>query len=202
MKPIEKLGLTALMTATVMAFVGVSMASATAVYNGATKLGVGAKVDFSLKPGTSGLFTDTGGNLLDQCNVTTIKMSVTQAGSSTTTTTGTVTELINSSCTFPTITVELGKGEIHHIASTTNATVTADAPINVTINTIFFGTCIYGVTSGTQLGTVTGGSPATFHASSVMEKFSGSSFACPTTGKWTGTYINTEPSGDLHFEAS
>lgn len=202
MKQMKQLGLALLAATALMAVAGAGTASATAVYSGATKLGVGSVVDFSMKPGTSGLFSSTEGESLDTCQTTTIKMKVTQEGSSTSTTTGNVEELVQSSCTFPTTTVVKGKGEIHHIAGTTNATVTADASIAVTISTIFFGSCIYGVTSGTQIGTLTGGNPATFDANSVMEKMSGSNLACPATGKWTATYVNTEPSGDLHVEES
>jgi len=201
-KKMKKLALALIAAAAVTACVGAGTASATAVYSGATKLGAGSLVDFSMKSGTSGEFVETVGELLDTCTTTTIKMKVTQAGSSTSTTTGNVEELQQSGCTFPTTTVVRGKGEIHHIAGTTNAIVTADAEIAVTINTVFFGTCSYGVTAGTQIGTLTGGNPATFDANSVMEKMSGSNFVCPATGIWTGTYVNTEPSGDLHVEES
>jgi hypothetical protein len=202
MNQVKKLLVAAVAATALLALVGTGTAAATAVYKGATKMGVGEKIDFSLKKETSGNFTETSGGTLDTCTGTTIKLSISQAGSSTTTTTGNVTELINTGCTFPTTAVILGKGEIHHISGTTNGILTADAEIGVTINTVFFGTCIYGVTAGTTLGTLTGGTPATFHANSVMKKLSGSAFACPETGKWTGTYVSTEPAGDLHVEAS
>jgi hypothetical protein len=72
----------------------------------------------------------------------------------------------------------------------------------MTIQSFFFGSCVYGVTAGTDLGTFTGGNPAQFTANAVLEKLSGSAFACPSTMLWTATYVSTSPAGDLHVEAS
>ena len=202
MKQIKMRGLAVMAAAALMTLVAASTASATALYNGATKLGVGSVIDFSLASGSSGLMINTEGESLDTCRTTTIKIALTSAGSSTATATGNVSELTQSNCTFPTTTAVLGKGEIHYIAGTTNGVVTSDAATEITINTIFFGECIYGVAAGKILGTLTGGNPPTFHSSAVAEKFSGSNFACPETGKWSGTYVGTEPAGDLHVAAS
>lgn len=202
MEKLKKLGLAITAAAALMALAGAGTASATGVYSGSTKLGVGSIIDFSMKPGTTGRFTRTNGETLDECTSTTIKMKITQAGSSTTTTTGNVEELTQGGCTFPTTTVIKGKGEIHYIAGTNNGVLTSDAEIGVTMNTVLFGSCIYGVLAGTTLGTLTGGNPATFDANSVMIRLTGSNFACPETGLWTGTYVNTEPSGDLHVAES
>jgi len=185
-----------------LALVGASTAAATENYSGATTLGAGTVTDFSLKSGTSASLTETGGSTLDTCTTSTVKMKKTNAGSSTTTVTAETTELTWGSCTFPTKTVTLGKVETHHIAATTNGTATADAEIGVTINTVFFGSCVYGVSAGTDLGIGTGGNPATFHANAVAKKLTGSAFACPETAKFTATYTSTSPAGDLHTEAS
>jgi len=202
MKQMKKLGLAVTAAAALMALVGAGTASATALYNGSTKLGAGSVIDFSLASGGSGLMVNTENESMDTCTTTTIKITLTSAGSTTTTATGNVSELTQKNCSFPTTTATLGKGEIHHIAGTTNGVVTADASIELTINTIFFGECIYGVTAGTTLGVLTGGNPPTFHSNAVAEKFSGSNLACPATGKWSGTYVGTEPAGDLHVEES
>jgi hypothetical protein len=222
MKYMKMLGLFAMAAAALMAFAGA--ASATELYNGATTQKVGTVLDFSLKSGTSAILKETSppageGGTLDTCTGSTVKGEITSAGSSTTTTTGvntfkekeivegkevvtTKTGITWSGCTFPTTTTIPGKLEIHHITGTTNGTLTADAEIGVTINTIFFGTCVYGVTAGTDLGTLTGGNPAHFTANAVAEKLSGSAFACPETSLWTGTYVSTSPAGDFHVEAS
>jgi hypothetical protein len=202
MKQTKKLVLATLLAAALMGFAGAGSAAATALYHGATKLGAGQVIDFSLAPGGSGLMVNTKGEQLDTCATTTIKLALTSAGSSTTTVKGEATELTQSNCNFPTKTIKMGSGEIHHIAGTTNGLVTAASSIEYTINTVLFGECIYGVTNGVSLGTLTGGNPPTFHSNAVVEKFSGSNFACPETGKWSGTYVGTEPAGDLHVEES
>jgi hypothetical protein len=200
MKYIKMLGLAAVAAMGLMAFAG--SASATELYNGATTLKAGTVLDFSLKSGSSALLTETGGGTLDTCTGGTVKGKITNAGSSTTTVTGENTSITWSGCTFPTTTVTLGKLEAHQVAATTNATLTADAEIGVTINTVFFGSCVYGVKAGTDLGLVTAGNPATFTANAVAIKLSGSAFACPETSKWQASYTSTEPAGDLHAEAS
>lgn len=200
MKYMKMLGLAAVAAMGLMAFAG--SASATELYNGATTLKSGTVLDFSLKTGTSALLTETGGSTLDTCTGGTVKGKITNAGSSTTTVTGENTSITWSGCTFTTDTVTLGKLEAHHVTGTTNATLTADSEIGVTINTVFFGSCVYGVLANTDLGLVTGGNPATFTANAVAKKLSGSAFACPETSKWVATYVSTEPAGDLHAEAS
>jgi len=200
MKYIKMLGIAAVAAMGLMAFAG--SASATELYNGATTVKSGTVLDFTLKSGTSALLTETGGSTLDTCTGSTVKGKVTNAGSSTTTVTGENTSITWTGCTFPTTTVTLGKLEAHHVTGTTNATLTADAEIGVTINTVFFGSCVYGVKNGTDLGLVTGGNPATFTANAVAVKLSGSAFACPETSKWQASYTSTEPAGDLHAEAS
>ena len=200
MKYIKMLGIAAIAAMGLMAFAG--SASATELYNGATTLKSGTVLDFSLKTGTIAKLTQTNGEVLDECSGSTVKGKITNAGSSTTTVTGENTSITWSSCTFPTTTVVLGKLEAHHVTGTTNATLTADSEIGVTINTVFFGSCVYGVKAGTDLGLVTGGNPASFGANAVAIKLSGSAFACPETSKWVATYVSTEPAGDLHAEAS
>lgn len=185
-----------------VACIAAASASATELYNGATTLKSGSVQDFTLKSGTSALLTETGGGTLDTCTGSTMKGKLTNAGSSTTTATGENTSLTWSGCTFPTTTVTLGKVETHHVTGTTNGTETADSEIGVTITTVFFGSCVYGVTAGTDLGLGTGGNPATFSANAVAKKLSGSAFACPETAKFVATYVSTEPAGDLHVEAS
>jgi len=186
----------------VAAALGAATASATELYNGATTLKSGTVLDFSLKSGTSTALLETGGSTLDTCTGSTIKGKITNAGSSTTTLTGENTSITWTGCTFPTVTVVLGKFEGHHVTGTTNFTVTADAEIGVTINTVFFGTCIYGAKAVTDLGLVTGGNPATLSINAVTVRLPGSAFACPETAKWFASYTSTEPAGDLHAEAS
>ncbi len=136
---------------------------------------------------------DTQSEPLKTCTSSTIKGKITNAGSSTETVTGPVEELTWGVCDHPTKTLAKGQLEIHKIAGTSNGTLTADGTFEWTTNTIFLGSCIYGVTSGVDLGEITEGNPAILHINAVIEKFSGSNLACPATGKWTGTYTLTSP---------
>ena len=190
MKYVKILSLAAVAAMALMAFAA-SSASATTLIGGSPEetLGKGAIIDFSATK--NAVLVDTAGEELDKCASSTVK------GELETGTTGKITELTWGSCTFPTKTLTLGKLEVVSTGGT-NGEVKADAPIEVTINTVFFGSCIYGVTGGTKVGTVAG-TPATFTANAVAEKFSGSNFACPETSKWTGAYAATSPA-NFHVE--
>ena len=137
----------------------------------------------------------TNGEELDKCSTSTIKGKLTNAGNSTSTLTASIEELTWGSCTFPTKTLTMGALEIHKIAGTSNGTVTADGAFEWTTNTVFFGSCLYGFTAGKDIGTITEGNPAAITINTVVEKFSGSNFACPETLKMAGTYTLTSPAG-------
>jgi len=204
MKYLKMLALTAVAAGALMAFIGAGTASATVLCSttvtpcpAGQDLTAGTVLDFSIPAGTSALLVDTGGEELDKCPASTVKGTISDTGGKEKTVTGHVQELTWSpKCTFPTQTLKAGKLEIHQIAGTSNGLVTSDATeglFEVTINTIFFGSCIYGVTGGTTIGELTEGNPAVFHANAIAEKFSGSNLACPATSKWTATYTLTEP---------
>jgi hypothetical protein len=163
----------------------------------------GTTLDFGLTSGTQAKLTDTGGELLVECSESTAKGEITGAGSSTTKVTGPITQLTWGKCiwkeeetelTTETKTLLLGKLEVERIAGTHNGTVTADGITEVTVKTVFYGSCIYGVESGKSLGDLTEGKPAIFHANAIATKQSGSNLACPATAKWTATYTLKEPS--------
>ncbi len=213
MRYVKMLALAAVAAGALMAFIGAGTASATVLCSttadpcpAGQSWPANTAIDFSIPSGASANLVDTTGEPLDTCTTSTVKGKITNAGSSSATTTGAVEELTWGSCTFPTKTLTLGNLEIHKVAGTSNGTLTADGTFEVTINTIFFGSCIYGVTSGVDLGeltegiyTKTTGKPtdetAVFHANAVAEKFSGSNLACPSTSRWTATYTLTSPEG-------
>ena len=201
MKRLSTLSLFPAAAIALLAF-GVGIAQATEIYGNGSTIGAGSTFNWSLEPGTAAQIFDTQGQTLLSCSTSTIKGKITSAGSSTTTTTASIETMTWGSCTFPTTTVKLGKLEFHHVSGGTNATVTADAEIGVTINTVFFGSCVYGTKAGTDLGIITTGRPATYHDHWVSEKLSGSSFACPETATFKAQYIWTEPSfpGPIQFE--
>jgi hypothetical protein len=198
-----------MIAAGVVGALSASGALATEVYNNGVTLSAGSVLDISIKPGSSASLVSTAGETLDQCTTSTIKGKVTNAGSSTTTTTGTVEEMTFGNCTFPTKMITLGKLELHHVTGTTSGTLTADAEFAGTINTVFFGSCIYGVKVGTDIGLLTSGKSTgevkddpILHTNAIVVKMAGSAFACPETTRWTSTYVVTEPTGVVTIEQS
>jgi hypothetical protein len=197
MKNLKPLGLATMAAMALMAFAA-SSAYASALYNGATKLSTGSTIDFAIPSGGSSLLVDTNGNTIDKCTSSTIKGSLDFNGP--TAVTSTTSDLTWSSCTFATKTLAPGKLEFVW-TSGTNGTVKADATIEITINTVLFGSCIYGVASGTSLGTLTTNSStaATFDGNAVMKRLANP--ACPETAKWTATYVSLDPV-NLRIESS
>jgi len=205
MKYVKMLGLAAVAAAALMAFVGAGTASATVACSTNTnpctsKWPTKTKLSFSLKGSSAKLVTTDEKTTLDTCTVSAVEGEVSNAGSSTTTVTGPVTALTWGSCSFPTKTTQLSNLEAH-AGTGGNGTLSADGEFRVTINTVLFGSCVYGVTAGTSLGTVTGGAAATFTANAVAKKLTGSEAACPETSKWTATYTSTGATA-LFLEAS
>ena len=92
----------------------------------------------------------------------------------------------------------LGELEIHNISGTENGTVTSiGTTVNVTDNTGV--SCGY-VTSSTDIGTLTAGSPATLDLNSAKIARHSGSILCGSTGTWTGSYKVTTP-GSLFIDA-
>jgi len=205
MKYVKMLALAAVAVGALTAFLGAGTASASTICSttanpcpAAQVWPVGTVIDFSIPAGSNAVLKDTSNNELDKCTSSTVKGKITNAGSSTATVTGSVEELTWGGCTFTTNTVSKSNLEVHQIAGTSNGTVTSDGTFEVTINTGAFGSCIYGVASGVDLGTITEGKSApnvptaTFEANAVATRF-GSNFLCPSTSRWTGTYVLTSP---------
>lgn len=207
MKYVKMLALAAVAASALMAIVGAGSASASVLCSTnkspcpvGQKWTAGQNIDFSLSTGTSAELKETNapdgeGKSLDTCKSSTVEGEITNVGSATETTTGKITALTWGTCTFPTTTTQKGKLEIHKIAGSSNGTLTSDEATKVTINTIFFGTCVYTVEAGKSIGDVTEGNPAVFHANAVAHKQEGSALACPTTSVWTATYTLTAPAG-------
>jgi len=184
MRNLRLLSLTVVAAMAMMAFAA-SSASATALYSGATKLGSGTSLDWSVKFVVK--IIDTSHNELDSCSTSTL------AGKLTTATTVNIEALTWGSCTFTTNTVTLGKLEVVWTAAT-EGEVKSDAGIEVTINTGAFGSCIYGFASGTKLGTLKtfSSGAATFELHGVATR-SGSNFLCPASTVLEGVLTTTSP---------
>lgn len=193
----KMVALAAVAAGALMAFIGAGTASATVICSTtietcptAQKWGA-IPLDFSIPSGSSLNLTKTNGESLDKCSVSTIKGKITNTGSSTQTVTGPIESLTWSSCTFSTVTLKTAPLEVHHIAGTSNGTVTTDGIIEVTINTVFFGSCIFKFTNGVSLGDLKEGKPGTFAVNAVADVSGG--VACPETGIWSANYTVTEP---------
>jgi len=199
MRYAKMLALAAVAAGALMAFIGAGTASATVLCSTTKEpcpktQDVPAGTVFHLTNTGTTLLTDTTGEPLDTCTISTVKGKTTNTGGPLETVLLGVEKLLWEGCTFPTKTLKATDLEIHKIAGTSNGTVTAGGTFEVTINTVFFGSCIYGVTKGVSIGELTEGKPAIFHANNALaEKFSGSSLACPETSLWTSTYTVTEP---------
>jgi hypothetical protein len=202
MKNLKLLGLAAMATMAFMGLVGASSASATALYNGATKLGTGSTTWLSLV-GAMKIVNTAGTETLDECTGSTLKDSLTNAGGVGVAVQASITELTWTGCTVTTTTDEKGGLEVTQIGATTEGTVKASAEIGVTINTVFFGICKYGVKAGNHLGVIktSAAGTAQFSANATATKLSGSNFACPETERWIYIYVSTTPD-NLRVESS
>jgi hypothetical protein len=207
MKYIKMLGLAAVAAAALMAFVGAGTASAAGVLCSAQEAPCGAgnkwgtqTLEFSASAST--LLRETSlGETINTCRKSFVSGTITN-GNSSSNASGSISSLTWTECTWTTTTVANGGLEVVSAGSHDGA-VRANAEVKVTISIPFFGSCVYGVTAGTILGTITEGNPATFDSNAVVSKSSGSSITCPNTANWTGTYTQTVPSGTtLSVEAS
>jgi hypothetical protein len=207
MKHVKILGLAALAAAALAALLGAGGASATVLCSTTVEpcpagqaWPTNTVLDFSVPSGGSIAWQDTNGNSIDGCSSSTQEWKISNAGSSTSTVTGSLSEPVSSTgtawsgCTFPTQTLSSsGKLEIHKIAGSSNGTVTSDSKVEWTINSVVVGSCVWGYEAGTSLGTITEGKPATLDLNAVVKRF-GTNFACPSTERLVATYLLTAPS--------
>jgi RHS repeat-associated protein len=207
MKFLKILGLTVMAAVALMAFAGAGTASATVLCKEA---GTGSPTGTSCPSGqgygagqeiravNKGTVTlDTTFKTVE-CKSSEIKGETSKEGSASETVTGPEGSLSFSSCNCSTVTVvKAGTLEIHWISGTHNGTVTSN---NSKVTTIckapIFGFnvhCTY-VTSNTDIGVLTGGSPATFTSSATIPVLEAESDGlCPEESKWTATYEVTAP---------
>lgn len=188
MKYFKMFGLVTAAATAMMAFT-IASASATTLSNGSETLKSGSAIDASLT-GTETAKLEAGSTILDECTGGTAE-GVTFGNS------GSVifvniepSDLTWSGCTKTTDTEEGGSLSISW-TSGSNGSVSGSG-FRVKINTIF-GPCVYGLGSGTHLGTLVGGTPATLAINTSVTKSTGN-IACPATATWTANYTVTKPS--------
>ena len=198
MRYLKTVGLVAVAAAALTAFAGAGSASATVLCSTTAEPCPEAQkwpnsaLDFSVPSGSSFLW-ENAGEVLETCKNVTINSEMLSPGSASTTVVTKNKTITWNNCNVPNQTVALGGLEIHKIAGTSNGTVTASEDVSWTINTVFFGSCVYAWKKGKQFGELTEGKPAVLHVNSTVEKVSGSNFACPETGTLVGTMTLTSP---------
>jgi hypothetical protein len=196
MKHLKMFGLAAMAAMALMGLVGVGSASATTLTSPTGTVYTG-EIDASLEPGTSALLEAGFFNIT--CTTSTVKGQP-NAQSDTTTVNGPINTLTFGSTATPcnaTVTVITnGSLEIHAIGTgnEVNGTLTGKSS-EVTVAAL--GTsCVYGTSTGTDLGTLTGtqktGGTATMDIEASLPRISGG-FACANPAKWTGKYTVTTP---------
>jgi hypothetical protein len=203
MKYVKMLGLAVTAVVLLMAFLGSSTASATVLCK-TTPIEPNTKSCPSSGDYAAGTVLNltventihwVSGPIDDTCSGSTIKLSTSTTGGSTSTVTGSITTLDWGNCTCTTTTVTNGSLEIHWISGTHNGTLTGqNSKWKVVCSGI---TCEYGfAAAGTDLGKVTSSasstSAATIDIESTLPKLGGS-FLCPSTEEWSGNYLFTEP---------
>jgi hypothetical protein len=194
MKYLKILGLAAVAAMALMAFAGT--ASATKLYSGGTALGTGTQIKADLE-GTSVL--KSGSTTINTCKGGQFFSEITNAGSSSTTVSGPNNTIDFEECENPVHTITPGSLEVHHIAGTTNGTLTVSGAIIA--NTVFGTSCNYESGTGKDLGTLNGGTPATISINVTVTEAEPKKFICPDTPTWTATFKVTTPS-PLTVEAS
>jgi hypothetical protein len=193
MKPLKGFGLSAAIAMALLAILGVSFASATELYSGSTTLSKGTKISASMS-GSSTL-ESTDGTLVGTCTGGNIEGFTSNTGGPTEAVSTELTGLSWSGCSFTTDTLSIGDLNINY-TSGSNGTISG-AEIKWTMPTAV--TCRYGTGSGTTLGTVTGTTETSKHATididAVINEQEPKSAFCPDTTRWKATYAVTTPTG-------
>lgn len=183
MKHLKMLGFAVMAAAALMAFAG--SASATTVTSPANSEFTGT-VEAT---GTGSLLLKAGfANIT--CTASTVAGKIETNGDSGIDASGKLSTLSFSSCGSSTVDT-LAKGNLQIEGTGGTNGVVKGTGSEVTVSAI--GTsCVYGTSTGTTLGTFTGGTPATMDISASLPKISGG-FACANPAAWSGTYTVTTP---------
>jgi hypothetical protein len=197
MKHVKMLGLAAIATLGLMAFVGAGTASATTLCTStkvvegktvcAVAYGVGQEIHLTLKSGTSALLETTTGEKIATCTESTVKGTI---GTSTGTWVAVgISTLAWNNCSQTTDTLNTGSIEIMQTAGDEGLVIGKGS--NVTFG-VFGVTCTYGTGEGVALGFLHGGTNAELTNVGEVPK-TGGGFLCPSAGSWTATYVVTTP---------
>ncbi len=197
MKHLKILGLAVVAAAALMAFVGASTASATVLCSTntnpctGTKYPAGTTVSASLATGTKAVLSTEFQKI--ECSKSAVGGKTSNAGSGTETVSGAVETLTFEECNCEVSVLKKGTLEVHSVATNGNGTITSNgAEVTVECSTIFGKVhCIY-VTENTNLGTVTGGSPAKVTASASIPRLTTNAL-CAAEANWKAEYSVSAP---------
>jgi hypothetical protein len=183
MKYVKMLGLLAVAAAALMAFAGTASATTVTSPTGTTYTST-----IKASAGTTELH---GSFITVSCKKSTVEGSVESHGAATTAG-GAISSLTFSECNFPVKVLKAGSLEVHGISGTENGTLTSKNA-EITIETSI-ANCIFTTKAeGTDVGTLTGGSPAKLDINSASIPRTGHSVFCGGSGTWTGGYEVTTP---------
>jgi hypothetical protein len=172
--------------------VGATAASAAGLYSGATKLGVGTKIETT---GTNAVLK--AGFATIECGHYEMDGKIENAGGVGVPVEGNFSNVSFTECNATVHVLKKGGFVKHHIAGTKDATLTWVSP-EITVSSAGV-SCTFGGGSH-HLGTVRAGSPAATLINAVLSKVAGG-FLCANPASFTGTDTVTTPN-PLHTTAS
>lgn len=203
MKYVKALGLVAVATATLMACIGASKASATVlckVEGGGPPTGTTCPiVEGAYTKGTELHAVNSGSVTLHtspktiECKESTILGKTENEGSATETVHVEISQFTLSSCNCELKVLKSGGYEIHWISNSHNGTVTFNGQeITSTCSTVFGNVhCIF-VANNRDYGEITGGNPAIWHMDVTVER-GPTNALCNEESTFTATYEFTSP---------
>jgi len=193
MKYLKIFGLAAVAAASLMAL---SAGTASADENTSPAGTTANEVVWSLAAGTSAKVFNTSGGEIMSCTQAKETIKITSQGPGKPIVSTTSHDFEN--CTFPSKEIKAGGEEINAPAESGTATVKATSESQFTVNTVLFGSCVYALTAGATIGSITTSS-GEFNANVVMEKLSGSAAVCTDTVKFNATWTVTQPNPTNYF---
>jgi hypothetical protein len=181
MKRLKMLGLAMVVAASLASFAG--SASANPVLTSPEK------VEY-----TGNITATAEGTLLLQAGFANITCTTSTVGgpvttNSTTKASGPITTLDFSGCNATVTT--LANGSLEVVSAGEGKGTVRGSGTQVTVSTLGV-SCVYGTTTNTPLGTLTGGTPAKIEIKATFSKISGG-FLCADPASWSGSYTVTSP---------
>ena len=102
---------------------------------------------------------------------------------------GKISSLTFTECNYPTTVKKAGSLEIHGLGGGNGTLTSTGAEIEIATSV---GTCVF-TTSATDIGTMTGGTPARLDIASAKIPRTGGNFLCGSSGTWNGSYTIITP---------